>query len=117
MPRTVRDQVRAELPPQVSHVDVDDVRPGIVVALSNAAEQLLTGEHLTGWVKKSSASANLRADDDRQPLLTRFDAATGVARATRDRDLDAGRHIATVIVVHESGRLHPEAIISTTTAP
>jgi hypothetical protein len=31
-------------------------------------------------------------------------------------DLDAGRHLATVIVVHDSGRLHPEAIIFTTTA-
>jgi hypothetical protein len=31
--------------------------------------------------------------------------------------LDAGRHIATGIVVHESGRLYPEAIIFTTTAP
>jgi len=29
----------------------------------------------------------------------------------------AGRHIATVIVVHDSGRLYPEAIILTTTAP
>jgi hypothetical protein len=38
-------------------------------------------------------------------------------RATLDRDLDAGRHIATVIVVHESGRLYFEAIIFTTTAP
>jgi hypothetical protein len=26
-------------------------------------------------------------------------------------------HIATVIVVHDSGRLYPEAIIFTTTAP
>jgi hypothetical protein len=28
-----------------------------------------------------------------------------------------GRHIATVIVVHAPGRLYPEAIIFTTTAP
>jgi hypothetical protein len=34
-----------------------------------------------------------------------------------DRDLDAGRHLATVIVVHDSGRLYPQAIIFTTTAP
>jgi hypothetical protein len=31
--------------------------------------------------------------------------------------LDAGRHLATVIVVHDSGRLYPEAFIFTTTAP
>jgi hypothetical protein len=31
--------------------------------------------------------------------------------------LEAGRHIATVIVVHDSGRLYPKAIIFTTTAP
>jgi hypothetical protein len=31
--------------------------------------------------------------------------------------LEAGRHIATIIVVHDSGRLYPEAIILTTTAP
>jgi hypothetical protein len=30
---------------------------------------------------------------------------------------EAGRHRATVIVVHDSGRLYPEAIIFTTTAP
>jgi hypothetical protein len=31
--------------------------------------------------------------------------------------LEASRHIATIIVVHDSGRLYPEAIILTTTAP
>jgi hypothetical protein len=31
--------------------------------------------------------------------------------------LEAGRHIATVIVVHDPGRLYPEAINFTTTAP
>jgi len=51
-----------------------------------------------------------------RPLPTSFNPETGEARATLDRDLDAGRHLATVIVVHDSGRLHPEAIIFTTTA-
>jgi hypothetical protein len=53
------------------------------------------------------------------PILTKyaFNPETGEARATLDRDLDAGRHLATVIVVHDSGRLYPEAIIFTTTAP
>ena len=31
--------------------------------------------------------------------------------------LETGWHIATLIVVHDSGRLYPEAIIFTTTAP
>jgi hypothetical protein len=59
----------------------------------------------------------IAVDDDRRPLPTSFDRETGEARATLDRDLDAGRHLATVIVVHDSGRLYPEAIIFTTTAP
>lgn len=56
-------------------------------------------------------------DDDRQPLPTEFDTATGRATATLDRDLAAGRHIATVIVVHESGLLYPETIIFEAAAP
>lgn len=50
-------------------------------------------------------------DDDRRPLDTKFDPSTGRATASLDRDLQAGRHIATVVVVHSSGRLYPEAII------
>jgi hypothetical protein len=59
----------------------------------------------------------IAVDDDRRPLPTSSNPETGEARATLDRDLDAGRHLATVIVVHDSGRLFPEAIIFTTTAP
>ncbi|MDQ3964661.1 MAG: hypothetical protein M3277_12245 [Actinomycetota bacterium] len=59
----------------------------------------------------------IAVDEDRRPLPTRFDAERGEARATLDRDLKAGRHIATVVVVHESSRLYPEAIIFTTAAP
>jgi parallel beta-helix repeat protein len=64
-----------------------------------------------------AVDAFIAVDDDRRPLPTRFARESGEARATLDRDLDAGRHIATVIVVHESGRLYFEAIIFTTTAP
>ncbi len=53
----------------------------------------------------------ISVDDDRQPLPTEFEAATGRATATLDRDLEPGRHIATVVVVDSSGRPYPEAII------
>jgi hypothetical protein len=56
-------------------------------------------------------------DDDRQPLPTEFDPATGQAAATLDRDLRAGRHIATVVVLHESGRLYAEAVLFEAAAP
>lgn len=66
---------------------------------------------------EGAAQVLIAVDDDREPLPTEFDPAAGRATATLDRDLEAGRHIATVIVVHESGLLHPEAIVFEAAAP
>ncbi|MGH2755868.1 MAG: hypothetical protein ACRDLB_15740 [Actinomycetota bacterium] len=56
-------------------------------------------------------------DDDERPLPTTFDPTTGAARATLEEPLQAGRHIATVVVIHRSGRLYPEAIVFEAAAP
>lgn len=56
-------------------------------------------------------------DDAEDPLPTRFDPRTGVAAATLGRDLEEGPHIATLVVVHRSGRLYPEAIMFTAASP
>jgi hypothetical protein len=63
------------------------------------------------------AEVYISVDDDEVPLPTRFNDRTGVAKATLDRDLAAGRHIATVVVQRESGRLYPEAIPFEAAAP
>jgi hypothetical protein len=63
------------------------------------------------------AEVYISVDDDEVPLSTRFNVRTGVAKATLDRDLAAGSHIATVVVQHKSGRLYPEAIPFEAAAP
>jgi len=66
---------------------------------------------------EGATGAVIAVDDDRRPLPTIFDPATGEATATLDHDLDAGRHIATVVVIHRSGRIYPEAIVFEAEAP
>jgi hypothetical protein len=56
-------------------------------------------------------------DADKRPLATDFDRARGRVSATLDQDLERGPHIATVIVLNESGRLYPEAIPFEAAAP
>lgn len=60
---------------------------------------------------KGAADVVIAVDDERRAMETEFDPAAGRAAATLEHDLEQGTHIATVIVVHESGRLYPEAIL------
>ncbi len=105
----------------VDHVFISPYYDRVAVFASVSAGQLSfrAGDELTvEFSAPEGATAVLIAvDDDRQPLPAQFDAETGRATATLDRDLEAGRHIATVIVVHESGRLYPEAIAFQAAAP
>jgi hypothetical protein len=59
----------------------------------------------------------IAVDEDDRPLPSSFDLASGRAAGTLDRDLEKGPHVATVIVVHRSGRLYPEAIPFEAAAP
>ncbi len=86
---------------------------------SLGAQQHHAGDKLiVEFTRPEGATAVLIAvDDDMRPLPTRFDRESGQATATLDRDLEAGRHIATIVVLHQSGRLYPEAIVFEAAAP
>ena len=77
------------------------------------------GEELIVEFDRAEGATNvvISIDDDHRPLPTEFDPASGTATATLDKDLRAGRHIATVIVIHRSGRLYPEPIFFEAAAP
>ena len=94
-------------------------RVAVFASVSAGPFSFRDGDELTVEFADPTGAAEvyISVDDDNVPLPTRFDAGTGVARATLDRDLEEGRHIATVIVQHESGRLYPEAILFEAAAP
>lgn len=94
-------------------------RVAVFASVSAGPLSFRAGDELTvEFASPEGATAvRIALDDDRQPLPTEFDPETGRATATLDRDLEAGRHIATVIVIHESGRLYPEAIVFEAAAP
>jgi hypothetical protein len=66
---------------------------------------------------QGAQNAVIALDGGGDPLETEFDAASGRIAATLERDLEAGSHIAIVVVVAENGRLYPEAIVFQAAAP
>ena len=67
--------------------------------------------------REGVAEVYFSIDDDETPLPGRFNRDTGVARATLDRDLGEGFHIATIVVQDESGRLYAEVRFFEAAAP
>jgi hypothetical protein len=63
------------------------------------------------------AEVYVSIDEDEFPLPTAFDQQTGSAVATLDRDLEAGFHIATIVLERESGSLYSDARIFEAAAP
>ena len=55
------EPVLAELPAQVADVDVDDVRPRVVVVAPDARQQLLAAQDLVRVLRKVRRSSNSRA--------------------------------------------------------
>lgn len=94
-------------------------RQAVFASASAGPQAFRSGDKLTvEFARPEAATASFIAlDADRQPLPTQFDPETGQAVAKLDRDLQEGRHIATVIVVDESGRLYAEPIIFEAEAP
>lgn len=94
-------------------------RVAVFASASAGPFSFRAGDKLTVEFEQPQGATNayISVDDDERPLPTEFDDARGVATATLDRDLEAGRHIATVVVVHGSGRLYPEAIVFEAAAP
>jgi hypothetical protein len=66
---------------------------------------------------QGAAEVFVSIDDDEVPLPGRFNPQSGVARATVDRDLDEGLHIATIVVQDKSGRLYSDARFFEAAAP
>lgn len=62
-------------------------------------------------------SVFLSIDDTSPALGARFNPASGRGIVTLDHTLDAGRHIATIIVVDVGGRMFPDARIFETASP
>ncbi len=94
-------------------------RQAVFASESAGAQSFDSGDELVvEFAEPAGATAAwIAIDDDRQPLPTEFDPDSGRAVATLDRDLQEGRHIAIVIVLHESGRLYAEPIVFATAAP
>lgn len=94
-------------------------RQAVFASASLGPQQYHAGDELSvEFTRPEGATAVLIAmDDNERPLPTRFDRQSGQATATLDRDLEAGRHITTIVVLHQSGRLYPEAIIFEAAAP
>lgn len=81
-------------------------------------QQYHVGDELVvEFAQPEGATAVSIAVEDERPLPTRFDSQRGQATARLDRDLEAGRYIATIVVLHRSGRLYPEAIVFEAAAP
>ncbi len=87
-------------------------RMAVFAAVSAGPFSFHAGDELiVEFSRPAGAMEVFVAVDGRRPLPTEFDPDSGRAAASLDRDLEAGRHIAVVGVLHRSGRIYPEAIV------
>lgn len=118
------------IPMRVSGADtlVDDIiidrtrywdRQAVFASVSAGPQSFHSGDELIVEFAdpRGATAAWIAVDGDRRPLPTEFDAESGLAVATLDRDLQEGRHLATVIVLHQTGRLYAEPILFQAAAP